>query len=146
MALQSGYNFVRASGLLAFQDSFRARYPEEIQPCELSIVQFLRLAARKEPLPHKCCIVRGIDSLLAGADDMETVGEYVHRLLTEAANHLMNKGHFLYFVLEGGTTFNPGRTLELRTSEGKYLPLAPVFGRLQFVGADHYHGDFNISS
>lgn len=146
MDLVTGYNLVRAGGLLDFQQSFHSRFPDEIQPERLSIVGFLRHVYLKEPLPHKCCEIIGLERLLAGAEDDARMPEYIHDLLVRAANFLYNKGYFLYFSLESSTTFMPGPTLQLRTSDGKYIAIAPIFGRMQLVGQEHYQSGFNISS
>ncbi len=148
MALMTGYNFVRASGLNDFLQSFTRRF-DEPAPEVLSVVEFLREVRWQNRLPHQCVQVQGFDRLFAICDDEKALRRVVRDVLSAAKNPLQNQNHFVYFVLPAETTFSQGEHLCLRVprrGEPYYLDLELLFGRLQRISADHYHKPFNIDS
>ena len=148
MALMTGYNFVRASGLNDFLQSFTRRF-NNAAPEVISIVQFLRDVRRQAALPHQCVQVQGFDRLFVMCDDDKALRREVRDVLRRGMNWLTNGGYCVYFALPSETTFNQSKYLCLRVprrDEPYYLDLELLFGKLQRISADHYHKPFNIDS
>jgi len=148
MALMTGYNFVRASGLNDFLQSFMRRF-DEPAPEVISIVRLLRDVRRRAGLPHQCVQVQGFDRLFTICDDEPALRREVRSVLRRSMNWLTEGAYCIYFALPSETTFSHGEHLCVRVprrDEPYYLDLELLFGKLQRISTDHYHKPFNIDS
>lgn len=111
---------------------------------ELSIVAFLRRIEQREELPLDVTIT-GLDHYLAASDDTEEVAEYVHTLLRDRVNFILNQSPVVQFVV---------KDIEYWDDRGPVLPLDDTEVRLVRIfggsftqeGPGWYAGEFNVQS
>ena len=103
-----------------------AAYPP--YPTTLSIVEFLRLAWREQPLPAREVTVTGLDTLLACVprNERPDVARLVRETLQDVANLMANRRQTVQFVLRG--RIDKGQFFEVRQSDGQYVNLSAIFG------------------
>ncbi len=103
-----------------------AAYPT--YPTRLSIVEFLRLAWREQPLPAREVTVTGLDTLLASVprNERPDVACLVRETLQDVANLMANRRQTVQFVLRG--RIDKGQFFEVRQSAGQYVNLSAIFG------------------
>ena len=109
---------------------------------DLSIVEFLRRIDRREDLPLDVTVT-GLDHYLAAADDPRDAAEYVHTMLRDRVNFILNQSPVVQFVVG-----------DLEHWEGGMLPvddtdvrLVTIFGgSLDQEGPGWYAGEFNVQS
>lgn len=124
-----GYNLVEANKV-------REKY-EKIEQ-EMSIIQFLRTVKKRQEIPKKIAVV-GLDGLLSYGDE---VRKYVRKILSNAADYLMQKNITVQFLIYEKLVID--REPKIRLVE-KEIRLAPIFGnRLTQKDVEWYHSPFNI--
>jgi len=103
-----------------------ANYPPYLTT--LSIVEFLRLVWREEPLPAREVTVTGLDTLLTSVPERERpqVVCFIRETLQDAANLMVGRRQTVQFVLRG--QIDRGEFFEVRQPDGQYVNLSAVFG------------------
>jgi hypothetical protein len=94
----------------------------------LSIVEFLRLAWREEPLSAREVTVMGLDTLLASVprNERPDVARLVRETLQDVANLMANRRQTVQFVLRG--RIDKGQFFEVRQPDGEFVNLSAIFG------------------
>jgi hypothetical protein len=109
---------------------------------QMSIVEFLRRVDRMNEIPMDVTVY-GLDAYLRGAHDSERVAEYIHSLLRDRVNFLLNQQPVVQFVVD-----------EVQTWDGPVIPddderieLNPIFhGSLSQQGVGWYSSNLNVQS
>jgi hypothetical protein len=94
----------------------------------VSIVKFLRLAWREEPLPAHEVTVSGLDTLLASVPEEERmrVIRFIRETLQDVTDLMIHRRQTVQFVLRG--QIDKGRFFEVRQPDGQYVNLSAIFG------------------
>lgn len=111
---------------------------------ELSIVEFLRRVERREGLPLDVTVT-GLDHYLAASDDSEAVAEYVHTVLRDRVNFILNQNPVVQFVVDDVEYWDgPGPVLSIDETD---IRLVTIFGgSFSQEGPGWYAGEFNVQS
>jgi len=109
---------------------------------ELSIVEFLRRVDRREELPLDVTVT-GLDHYLAAADDTGNAAEYVHTMLRDRVNFILNQNPVVQFVVNDVEHWDEG----VLPIDGTDVRLVTIFGgSLDQEGPGWYAGEFNVQS
>ena len=109
---------------------------------ELSIVEFLRRVDRREELPLDVTVT-GLDHYLAAADDPGDAAEYVHTMLRDRVNFILNQSPVVQFVVDDVEHWDGG----VLPVDGTDVRLVTIFGgSLDQEGPGWYAGEFNVQS
>jgi len=109
---------------------------------ELSIVEFLRRIRRREELPLDVTVT-GLDHYLAAADGHRDAAEYVHTILRDRVNFILNQSPVVQFVVDDVEHWNGG----VLPVDGTDIRLVTIFGgSLDQEGPGWYAGEFNVQS
>ena len=109
---------------------------------ELSIVEFLRRIDQREELPLDVTVT-GLDHYLAAADDPEGAGDYLHTLLRDRVNFILNQSPVVQFVVDDVEHWDGG-VLPIQDTD---IRLFTIFGgSLDQEGPGWYAGEFNVQS
>ena len=109
---------------------------------ELSIVEFLRRVKRREELPLDLTVV-GLDEYIKTADDAAEAVEYVHTILRDRVNFILNRNPVVQFVVHDVEHWKGGVIPVGETD----VRLHAIFGgSLDQEGPGHYAGEFNVQS
>ena len=116
--------------------------PENTFSNEMSVVEFLRRVERTEDIPYDVTVY-GFDSYLRRADEPEAVCEYIHYLLSERVNFLMNKNPIVQFVVDEVEFWTEPVLLD----GDNHIRLNTIFsGNLEQEGAGWFSSNLNITS
>lgn len=109
---------------------------------KMSVVEFLRRVEYMGDIPYDVT-VHGLDSYLRGADDPEAVCDYIHQLLSERVNYLLNKNPIVQFVVDDIEYWD-----EPVLPDGKNrIRLNDIFhGTLEQEGANWFSSNLNVTS
>lgn len=109
---------------------------------KMSIVEFLRRIDQMDNIPFDVTVY-GLDSFLRGANDADTICDYIHRLLSERVNFLLNQNPRVQFVVNGVEFWD-----EPVIPDGdEDIPLNAIFhGALEQEGAGWYSSHLNVTS
>jgi hypothetical protein len=97
-------------------------------PTTMSIVEFLRLTWRGQPLPAREVTVTGLDTLLACVPEAERtrlIG-FIRETLQDVADLMTHRRQTVQFVLRGH--IDKGEFFEVRQTNGQYVNLGALFG------------------
>jgi hypothetical protein len=109
---------------------------------EMSIVEFLRRVEYMEDLPYDVT-VHGLDSYVRGADDPEATCEYIHKILSERVNYLLNKNPRVQFVVSEVEFWDEPVLLD----GNDHVRLNTIFhGALRQEGAGWFSSNLNVTS
>lgn len=109
---------------------------------ELSIVEFLRRVDQREELPLDVTVT-GLDHYLAAADDPGDTAEYVHTMLRDRVNFILNQSPVVQFVVNDVEHWDGGVVPVGDTD----IRLVTIFGgSLDQEGPGWYAGEFNVQS
>jgi hypothetical protein len=109
---------------------------------ELSIVEFLRRVDRRDELPLDVTVT-GLDHYLAAADDSGDAAEYVHTMLRDRVNFILNQSPVVQFVVDDVEHWDGG-VLPIKDSD---VRLVTIFGgSLDQEASGWYAGEFNVQS
>lgn len=109
---------------------------------ELSIVEFLRRVDQREELPLDVTVT-GLDHYLAAADDPGDTAEYVHTMLRDRVNFILNQSPVVQFVVDDVEHWDGG----VLPVDGTDVRLVTIFGgSLDQEGPGWYAGEFNVQS
>lgn len=109
---------------------------------ELSIVEFLRRVDQREELPLDVTVT-GLDHYLAAADDPGDTAEYVHTMLRDRVNFILNQSPVVQFVVDDVEHWDGGVVPVGDTD----IRLVTIFGgSLDQEGPGWYAGEFNVQS
>ncbi|MFC7215122.1 hypothetical protein ACFQO4_13675 [Saliphagus sp. GCM10025334] len=109
---------------------------------ELSIVEFLRRVQRREEIPLDVTVY-GLDQYFDVCDDPEAAAEYVHTILRDRVNYILNQSPVIQFVVENVEHWE-GAVLPLDDTD---IRLRRIFsGSFQQEAPGWYAGEFNVQS
>lgn len=109
---------------------------------ELSIVEFLRLVEQREELPLDVTVL-GLDDYLSAADDPEEAAHFIHTVVRDRVNFILNQSPVVQFVVDNVEHWDGG-VLPIRDTE---MRLVTIFGgSLDQEGPGWYAGEFNVQS
>lgn len=109
---------------------------------ELSIVEFLRRVDQREDLPLDVTI-HGLDRYLAASDDPRESAEYVHTVLRDRVNFVLNQSPVVQFIVEDVEHWEGG----ILPVDGEDIRLVTIFGgSFDQEGSGWYAGEFNVQS
>lgn len=109
---------------------------------QMSVVEFFRRVERTEDIPYDVTVY-GLDSYLRGADEAEAVCEYIHHLLSERVNFLMNKNPIVQFIVDEVELW----TEPVLPDGDDHIRLNTIFsGNLEQEGAGWFSSNLNITS
>jgi hypothetical protein len=109
---------------------------------ELSIVEFLRRIHQREELPLDVTVI-GFDHYLNAADDPGESAEYVHTMLRDRVNFILNQSPVVQFVVNDIEHWDGG----VLPVSGTDVQLVTIFGgSLDQEGPGWYAGEFNVQS
>jgi len=109
---------------------------------ELSIVEFLRHVDQREELPLDMTVT-GLDHYLAATDAPDDAAEYVHTVLRDRVNFILNRSPVIQFVVDDVEHWDGGR-LPIGNDD---VRLVTIFGgSLEQEGPGWYAGEFNVQS
>lgn len=108
----------------------------------MSIVEFFRRLTRMEELSYDVAVY-GLDDYLRGAEDSQAATEYIHDLLRERVNYILNQNPRVQFIVD-----------EVENWDGPVIPdddgriaLNDIFhGSLDQEGPGWYHSHLNVQS
>lgn len=109
---------------------------------QMSIVEFLRKVERQEELPDDIA-VHGLDDLLHGAADPDSVGEYIHSILRNNVSFLSRNYYRVQFIVDDVEYWDEP---VLTASDGR-ISLDSIFrGRLTQEGPGIFSSNLNLQS
>jgi len=144
MPLVPGYNFVRGSASLAFQEAYRREYPgKPLRP--ISMIQFLRMVKHREAPELRCLQVNGFDQLWRVCEDDGVLAQRINQLLHEGANWVTEHLDEVYLVIPAQTEFVEGATFQLRLPTGEQVDIERSFGGPRQIERDEFNRPFSLS-
>ena len=109
---------------------------------KMSIVEFLRRVNQMDNIPFDVTVY-GLDSFLRRADDVGEICDYVHQLLSERVNFLLNQNPRVQFVVDEVEFWDE----PVIPNSDEDIPLNAIFhGALEPEGAGWYSSHLNITS
>lgn len=109
---------------------------------ELSIVEFLRRVYRKEEIPLDVTVT-GLHEYLAAADDPRGAAEFIHQILRDRVNFILNQSPVIQFIVDDIEHWDGG---QLPISD-ENVRLVTIFGgSLDQEASGWYAGEFNVQS
>lgn len=109
---------------------------------EMSVVEFLRRVQHMEEVPYDVTVY-GLDDYLRGADDPEEVGNYIHEILSERVNYLINRNPIVQFVVDDVQLWDEP---VIRDGDDR-IPLSLIFhDALEQEGAGWVYSRLNVTS
>jgi len=110
---------------------------------ELSIVEFLRRVNLREELPLDVTVT-GLDHYLEASDDPEETAEYVHQILRDRVNFILNQSPVVQFIVDDVEFWDPGPVVPLDEMD---VRLVSIFGgSFEPEGPGWCAGEFNVQS
>lgn len=111
---------------------------------ELSVVEFLRRVDQRKEIPLDVTVT-GLDHYLAAADNPEDAAEYVHTVLRDRVNYVLNQSPVVQFVVDDVEYWEgPGAVIPV---DGTNVRLVTIFGgSFGQEGPGWYAGEFNVQS
>jgi len=111
---------------------------------ELSIVEFLRHLDRRETLPLDVTVT-GLDDYLLASDEPQEAAEYIHTVLRDRVNFILNQNPVVQFVVEDVQYWDgPGAVLSIDETD---IRLVTIFGgSFSQEGPGWFTGEFNVQS
>jgi hypothetical protein len=108
----------------------------------MSIVEFLRRVHFMDDIPFDVAVY-GLDSYLRAANDAENACEYIHRLLSERVNYLLNQNPRVQFVVDDVEFWDE----PVIPDDDEDIRLNEIFhGALEQEGAGWYSSHLNVTS
>jgi hypothetical protein len=109
---------------------------------EMSIVEFLRRVNFMDDIPFDVTVY-GLDTYLRGAEDAGQICEYLHQLISERVNYLLNKNPRVQFVVDEVEFWDE----PVIPDDDEDIRLNDIFhGTLNQEGAGWYSSHLNITS
>jgi hypothetical protein len=111
---------------------------------KLSVVEFLRRIDQGREIPLDV-IVTGLDHFLAAADDPPEAAEYVHTVLRDRVNYVLNQSPVVQFVVDDIEFWDgPGPIIPIDNTN---VRLVTIFGgSFDQEATGWYAGEFNVQS
>jgi len=134
MTLEIGYHVMAANAL-----DDHGVYDEQ-----LSIVEFLRRVDQQAELPLDVTVT-GLDDYLTAAENPQEIAEFIHRVLRDRVNFVLNQSPVVQFVVDDVEYWDgPGPVLPI---DGTNVRLGTIFGgSFEQEGPGWYAGEFNVQS
>ena len=109
---------------------------------EMSIVEFLRRVNFMDHIPFDVTVY-GLDSYLRSAADVDEICDYLHSLLSDRVNFLLNQNPRVQFVVDDVEFWDE----PVIPDDGEDIRLNKIFhGALDQEGAGWYSSHLNVTS
>lgn len=108
---------------------------------EMSVVEFLRRVRNMEDVPYDITVY-GLDTFLRGTDEPLTACEFIHEILRDRVNFLLNKNPRVQFVVEDVEYWDEP---VLRDGDAQ-IPLSRIFRGIGQEGPGWFHSHINVQS
>jgi len=109
---------------------------------EMSTVEFLRRVHFMNEIPFDVTVY-GLDSYLRAADDATEICDYLHQLLSERVNYLLNQNPRVQFIVDDVEFWDE----PVLPDDERNIRLNEIFhGSLSQEGAGWYSSHLNVTS
>jgi len=103
---------------------------------KISVLNFAKIVRNKELENYGEYRVTGLDVLLSRVEDPEVVCDYLHEILRDRANYLVNTYPTFQFPLKHGRIETWNDTPKIVTPEEDEVPLHLIFGSMSSPESD----------